>query len=100
MDYDSWSTELEFREFGLPEGCLASGISIINLQPGDMIRGPESSGELVFKENVETVCLQYGDCTPPEISQADKSFGPFDYDHDIVWIGPYTGQAVRKRNLH
>jgi len=99
VDFDAWATDLEFKEFGISEGSLVDGISIMNLQPGDRIRGPYPYGEVIFRETAEKVCDNPGDCTEPVHDGTELAFGPFDYDPDIVFIGPFTGKQVLKRMI-
>jgi len=100
MELDAWSTPIQFRWFDIADESLVSGISIMNLQPGDMILGPIGSfGEVVLQDQVDTVCSEFGACSRPQIADSFKTFSETDYDPDIVWIGPYTGQPFKRRNF-
>jgi len=99
LDFDAWATEIEFQDLGIVPESLVTGISIMNLQPGDLISGPIGTyGEVVFADHDKT-CINYGECTEPRVDQSNMIFGAQDYDPDIVWIGGFSGNIARRRNL-
>lgn len=99
VEYDSYSTEIEFQKLGISSKSVLSGISIMNLQPGDMVLGQQGDfGEVVFKEDVQNVCNMNGkQCTIPQTIKSNKAFGEYDYDPDIVWVGPFAGHVAKRK---
>lgn len=92
--FDSWATVIDFSSLDVSPESSVVGISLINLQPQDLILGEDGTrGFVVFGEQKDK-CTDA--CVEPMIPGTQKPFGETSFDPDIMWLSEYRGEIRTK----